>query len=91
MRFSRRSSNHQARLAMAIGFAAGLGLLYWRRRRARAEARAIEDRAPVTQATVPVNPADAPMGTPGRNEEQRLDEALQETFPTSDPVSIRIE
>jgi hypothetical protein len=31
------------------------------------------------------------MGEAGRNEEERLDEALQESFPTSDPVSVRIE
>jgi hypothetical protein len=48
-------------------------------------------RGPVTQSTVVVNPADTPMGEAGRNEEERLDEALQESFPTSDPVSVRIE
>jgi hypothetical protein len=31
------------------------------------------------------------MGRPGSNEQQRLDEALDETFPASDPVSTRIE
>lgn len=46
---------------------------------------------PVTQAVVTVNPADAPIGPPGRNAEDRLDEALQETFPASDPISTRIE
>jgi hypothetical protein len=46
---------------------------------------------PVTQAVVPVNPADAPIGPPGQNEEDRLDEAIQETFPASDPISTRIE
>jgi hypothetical protein len=45
----------------------------------------------VTQATVAVNPADTHMGEAGRNEEERLDEAPQESFPTSDPVSVRIE
>jgi hypothetical protein len=49
------------------------------------------ERGPVTQATVAVNPADAHLGEAGRNEEERLDEALQESFPTSDPVSVRVE
>jgi hypothetical protein len=40
---------------------------------------------------VPVNPADRPLGRPGRNDQQRLDEALEETFPASDPISTRIE
>lgn len=47
--------------------------------------------APVTPSLMKREPAGAPIGRPGRNEEQRLDEALQETMPTSDPVSIRIE
>lgn len=34
-----------------------------------------------------LTPADAPIGPPGRNAEDRLDEALQETFPASDPIS----
>jgi hypothetical protein len=42
---------------------------------------------PVTQALVPVTPADTPI----RCEEDRLDEAIQETFPASDPISTRIE
>jgi hypothetical protein len=45
----------------------------------------------VTQSTVAVNPADTPMGEPGRNDEERLDEAIQESFPGSDPISVRIE
>lgn len=47
--------------------------------------------APVTPSLVTQQPAAAPMGVPGRNDEQRLDEALQETMPTSDPVSVHIE
>ena len=31
------------------------------------------------------------LGEPGRNTEARLDEAIEESFPASDPVSIRIE
>lgn len=38
-----------------------------------------------------MNPADTPIGPPGRNADDRLDEALQETFPASDPISTRIE
>ena len=52
---------------------------------------AVSDHGPVTQATVPATPADAPIGPPGQNQEERLDEALQESFPSSDPVSIHIE
>ena len=48
-------------------------------------------RGPVTPATVKVNPADTHMGEPGRNDDERLDEAIQESFPTSDPISVRIE
>jgi hypothetical protein len=45
----------------------------------------------VTQSLVPVQPADDDLGVAGRNQEQRLDEALEETFPSSDPISLRIE
>jgi hypothetical protein len=44
---------------------------------------------PVTQSTV-LTPH-IPIGTPGENEEDRLDEAIDESFPASDPVSVRIE
>jgi hypothetical protein len=46
---------------------------------------------PMTPATNQSNPADAPLGPPGANQESRLDEALEESFPASDPVSVRIE
>jgi hypothetical protein len=46
---------------------------------------------PITQATVPVSAADTPIGPAGRNAESRLDEAIHETFPASDPISIRID
>jgi hypothetical protein len=46
---------------------------------------------PVTQAVVPLSPADTPIGPPGENLEDRLDEAIQETFPASDPISTRID
>ena len=45
---------------------------------------------PMTPATHDAQAADAPIGQPGDNDEDRLDEALQESFPTSDPVSIQI-
>ena len=45
---------------------------------------------PMTPAIPTVQPADADLGTPGENEEERLDEALQESMGTSDPVSIKI-
>lgn len=45
---------------------------------------------PMTPATIKDHAADSHMGTPGDNEEERLDEALQESFPTSDPVSIKV-
>lgn len=48
------------------------------------------DTGPMTPALPTLQPADAPMGTPGDNEEERLDEALQESMTTSDPVSIKI-
>jgi hypothetical protein len=48
-------------------------------------------RGPTTPSLVPVSPADAPLGVPGHNLERRLDEALKETFPASDPVAICIE
>lgn len=45
---------------------------------------------PMTPAIKTLQPADAPIGEPGENEEDRLDEALQESMGTSDPVSIKI-
>lgn len=72
-----------------------LGLLLGGRRRTRPvrprEEPAPVRRGPVTPATVTLNPADAHLGEPGRNEDERLDEAIQESFPTSDPISVRIE
>jgi hypothetical protein len=45
----------------------------------------------MTPATVPRHSADRPLGRPGRNDQERLDEALDESFPASDPPSTRIE
>jgi hypothetical protein len=62
------------------------------RRRSVAPLRALTRRpGPVTASLGTINPADSPLGVPGRNEELRLDEALQETFPASDPISTGIE
>ncbi len=46
---------------------------------------------PTTPSLLVVSPADAPLGVPGHNIERRLDEALKETFPASDPIAISIE
>jgi hypothetical protein len=52
--------------------------------------KAAKSAGPMTPATTDVHAADSPIGPAGRNEDDRLDEALQESFPTSDPVSIQI-
>jgi hypothetical protein len=51
----------------------------------------IDEPPPVTPSTTTVSAADADIGEPGENQEDRLDEAIQESFPASDPVSTRIE
>jgi hypothetical protein len=76
-------------LALAAG-AFALVFVAYRRLRAPAGRHAL-DRPPVTQASDRINAADADLGRPGQNVEERLDEALMETFPTSDPISLRIE
>jgi hypothetical protein len=83
----------------ALGLAAavlGLVLMYRRRRPSlgpeqTATGRGNTPRGPVTQSLVPVNPADTRLDGPGNNVEQRLDEAIQETFPASDPIALHIE
>lgn len=62
-----------------------------KRTRRRRQKLGLPAPGPMTPATAPPNPAEPAMGLPGRNQEQRLDEALDETFPASDPVSTRIE
>jgi hypothetical protein len=73
----------------AIGALAGgaVGLV----RRRVAGRRQLPPHGPVTQSLVPLSPADTVIGPPGANVEQRLDEAIQETYPASDPISVRIE
>ena len=62
------------------------------RRRPVAPRRALSRRpGPVTPSLVAINPADSPLGEPGRNQDLRLHEALQETFPASDPISTGID
>ena len=83
-----RSIGDSTTVVLAAVLALG-ALAYWlHRRRGRPRRR---DRGPVTQALVLVQPADMDLGVPGRNTEQRLDEAIHETFPASDPVAISIE
>ena len=72
-------------VAMGIGYAV-LGYAAWLLLRKEQQLSP----GPMTPATGKIHAADAPIGAPGRNIEDRLDEALQESFPTSDPVSIQI-
>jgi hypothetical protein len=70
-----------------------LGVLVRRRQRRKAVSATAqpEVRGPSPQATGSDHPADTVPGRPGKNEDERLDEAIQETFPASDPVSIKID
>ena len=49
------------------------------------------ERPPMIQASVPASAGAVPIGPPQSDVEDRLDEALKETFPASDPVAIQIE
>ena len=84
-----RSSGSRRAMAAAAGGLAGLAawLLVSRRRRLGPLPRP----GPVTQSLITMSPADTPIGPPGANLEQRLDEAIHETFPASDPISLHIE
>ena len=86
-----RGKSSRKRITFGVGLAAGISaaLLWneWRKNRSRSKVAS----RPVTQAIVPVSPADMPIGKPGDNMEERLDEAVHETFPASDPISVRIE
>ena len=75
-------------IALGLG-ALAVALIYRRRRRAARGSHPA--RGAVTQSLVTVNAADSPLGVAGRNIEQRLDEAVQETFPASDPIAVHIE
>lgn len=77
-------------IALGLGVGAlAVALIYRRRRRATRDSHPA--RGAVTQSLVTVNAADSPLGVAGRNIEQRLDEAVQETFPASDPIAVHIE
>jgi hypothetical protein len=81
-------------VAAVVAGAVAAGIIAMLRRgraRATGSARAAATGIPVTPSTGSVNPADSPMGRAGENAEQRLDEGIQETFPASDPVSVKIE
>jgi hypothetical protein len=84
-----RDGSPRTRGLLGAGLAAGAGLLLLNRY--RNGSRSIRSPAPITQAIVSHSPADMPLGEPGDNESERLDEAIHETFPASDPVSVRIE
>jgi hypothetical protein len=93
----RRHAPHRS-AALVLAAAALLAGAWIARRLLRGRARSLPRRAlsrrapgPTTQSLVAVTPADAPLGEPGHNQEQRLDEALQETFPGSDPIATHIE
>ncbi len=74
--------------ARYIGAVAGVvTALVWLGKRGRRRLQ----RQPVTPATSDRNAADAEIGPAGDNLESRLDEALEESFPASDPVSVHIE
>ncbi|MGN6393365.1 MAG: hypothetical protein ACTHM9_14115 [Gemmatimonadales bacterium] len=78
--------------AAAVGAAlAARRFLRQRSRPARQRALSRRRPGPTTQSLVTVTPADMPLGEPGHNTELRLDEALQETFPGSDPIATQIE
>lgn len=77
------------RVALAVLAGVATGVLTWqlvqRRRRALREGDLgqVMPRPPVTPALRAVHHGD--------NTEARLDEGIEESFPASDPVSIRIE
>lgn len=84
----RRGAHRLIALCLGLG-ALAVALIY--RGRGRPARGSQPARGAVTQSLVTVNAADSPIGVAGRNIEQRLDEAVQETFPASDPIAICIE
>ncbi|HUR95692.1 MAG TPA: hypothetical protein VMY76_14000 [Gemmatimonadales bacterium] len=95
MRFTDFPPRRRAVLLSAIIAVGCVAILLARRTSARREVGSRGTRrpgpGPTTQSTVPRTPADRDLGTPGRNLDQRLDEAIEESFPASDPISLRIE
>ena len=88
MRSQRRRS---ASILVAVLAGVTLGALVFGARRGSRSPDTGARRGPVTPAIMPLNPADLDLGTPGQNTEARLEEALQETFPASDPIATHIE
>lgn len=69
-------------IGLMVGLAAGV--VIWRQRH-----RAVIPPHDDKRALPKPDPDD--LGEPGRNTEARLDAGIEESFPASDPVSIRIE
>jgi len=69
-------------IGLMVGLAAGV--VIWRRRHG-----ALIPPHDRKRALPKPDPND--LGEPGRNTDARLDAAIEESFPASDPVSIRIE
>ena len=85
-----RSASPRTRLFVAGSTLAGAGMLLWQQQNASmCDSSAFP--GSMTQSNVTASPADMDLGVPGQNEEERLDEAILETFPASDPISLRIE
>ena len=82
MKLRLNSLGRNVLIGMALGLAAGV--LIWHRRH-----RALVTPPNGNRALPGPNPDD--LGEPGRNTERRLDSAIEESFPASDPVSIHIE
>jgi hypothetical protein len=78
-------------IVSALGVLALTAAITWLVRRLGSPRGKVSPRHAMTQALVPVQPADLPLGPPGENLERRLDEALEETYPGSDPISVHIE
>jgi hypothetical protein len=82
-----RTSPLLALAALAAGFLAG-------RRYLRAGVLSPRRRGTASQrirALAPRSPADTSGWPPENERERRLDEAVEETFPASDPIAVRIE
>ena len=75
------SRNKKLLAGLAVGIVAGVVL--WRKRKTLV--------TPLDKKRALPAPDPKDMGEPGRNTEKRLDAAIEESFPASDPVSIHIE
>jgi len=68
----------------------GYGVARMLRRRGNRAGRP-RARPPMRPATALLEPADSGISEPRRKVEQRLDEALRQTFPASDPIAVTVE